>query len=69
MAQAAFEVTTGQVFHGDEILPLVDAGVEDLDDMGMGQPGDHAPFVQEALGEFDVETKARVHDLEGHLAL
>ena len=49
--------------------PGENAGVIDIDDGGMLEPGDRFAFNQEALAEGLVDQKRRVHNLERHLAL
>ena len=54
--------------HGDVMVALVDPGVVDGDDVGVGQAADDAGLAQETLGEGGVGGKLGGQHLERHLA-
>ena len=57
------------VLHDDVMAALVDAGVVDLDDVGVDQPGDRQRLAAEAGDELLVVGEVLREDLDGHGAL
>ena len=60
---------TGQVFHGDVVVPTGMADVVDADHMTMLQPGGNARLAQEMLGKRRVREQARQQDLQRNITV